>query len=123
MNNLYKLACILAVGYATATAKANAHAFLSKATPAVGSSIKVTPAEVRLRFSEEIQPAFSQVKVFDSNGREVDKRNQHADKSDAAVLAVGIPKLQNGKYRVVWKAMCDCGHITHGEFSFQVNER
>jgi methionine-rich copper-binding protein CopC len=42
---------------------AGAHAFLDHATPAVGSAIHGSPAEVRLWFTQGLEPAFSTVQV------------------------------------------------------------
>jgi methionine-rich copper-binding protein CopC len=38
-----------------------AHAFLERAVPAVGSSVHTSPAELKLWFTQRLEPAFSKV--------------------------------------------------------------
>ncbi|MEO6846899.1 MAG: copper resistance CopC family protein [Chthoniobacterales bacterium] len=97
-----------------------AHAFLDYANPAVGSSNKKSPAEVRITFSERIEPTLSSIKVFDSNGKEVDKGNQKGDAENKKILLIGVPLLTQGSYKVVWRAVSVDTHVTNGEFSFQI---
>ncbi len=42
-----------------------AHAFLERAEPPVGSTMQASPSEVRVLFTEKIEPALSSVQVFD----------------------------------------------------------
>jgi methionine-rich copper-binding protein CopC len=57
-----------------AVAYAYAHAFVDHAEPAVGSKVKQIPNEVRLWFTEPIEPASSSIKVFDATGKKLTKR-------------------------------------------------
>ena len=50
---------VLAALAALASASAFAHAFLDRAAPAVGSAVHGPPAEVKLWFTQELEPAFS----------------------------------------------------------------
>src|SRR5262249_94468 len=49
-----------------------AHAFLDEATPRVGSTVRVAPSELTLRFTQDIEPAFSTVTITDAAGQRVD---------------------------------------------------
>jgi methionine-rich copper-binding protein CopC len=51
-----------------------AHAFVDHTEPAVGSQIHSAPAQVKIWFTEKLEPALSRIQVFDTSGREVDKR-------------------------------------------------
>ena len=102
------------------TARLEAHAFLKRAEPAVGSTVQTSPAEVRIWFTENIEPAFSTVQVFDASGKEVDKRDVHLDRSDRAVLHVSLPQLGAGTYKVVWRVVSVDTHVTNGNFTFRV---
>ena len=82
-----------------------AHAFIQQAEPGVGSIVQVSPNEVRIRFTEKIEPAFSKIQVFAASGKEVDKRDVHLDHSDPALLIVSLPKLGTGTYKVVWRVV------------------
>jgi len=93
---------------------------LDHAEPAVGSQIHSSPAEVRIWFSEKLEPALSRIQVFDAADSEVDKRNVHVDGSNPALLEVGLPPLKPGKYKVVWRVVSVDTHATSGNFAFEV---
>ena len=101
-------------------AKLEAHAFLERANPAVGSTVQASPSEVRVLFTEKIEPALSTVQVFDASGKEVDKRDVHLDRSNHALLHVSLPSLEPGSYKVVWRVVSVDTHVTNGSFNFRV---
>jgi methionine-rich copper-binding protein CopC len=86
----------------------------------VGSQIRGAPAQVKVWFSEKLEPALSRLQVFDATGQEVDRRDVHSDPADAAALAVSLPALKPGKYKVVWRAVSVDTHITGGTFGFEI---
>jgi methionine-rich copper-binding protein CopC len=102
------------------SARLEAHAFLQRAEPGVGSTVQTSPSEVRIRFTENIEPAVSSVQVFDASGKEVDKRDLHLDRSDHALLHVSLPRLGAGTYKVVWRVVSVDTHVTNGNFTFRV---
>jgi copper resistance protein C len=97
-----------------------AHAFLDHALPAVGSQVHGSPSSVTVWFTQELEPAFSTVKVFDAKGNEVDQRDMKPDASDRTILRVSLPPLPPGTYRVVWRALSVDSHVTDGDFTFSV---
>jgi copper resistance protein C len=97
-----------------------AHAFLKDAEPRVGSTVQTSPNEVRIRFTENIEPAFSRIQVFNASGNEVDKRDVHLDPSDHALLHISLPQLGVGTYKVVWRVVSVDTHVTNGNFTFRV---
>ena len=76
-----------------ASARLEAHAFLKDANPGVGSTLQTSPSEVRIRFTENIEPAVSSIQVFDASGKEVDKHDLHLDRSDHALLHIVMQRL------------------------------
>ena len=104
-----------------ASARLEAHAFLKDANPGVGSTIQTSPSEVRIRFTENIEPAVSSIQVFDASGREVDKRDLNLDRTDHALLHVSLPRLGAGTYKVVWHVVSVDTHVTSGSFTFTVS--
>ena len=114
-----KTALLTTVIGVAAVSCVQAHAFLDHADPAVGSSVKQAPKEVKLAFTEEVEPAFSSVKVFDAAGKEVDGKNVHADPNDGHLLLVSLPvALAAGVYKVVWRVVSKDTHVTQGNFTF-----
>ncbi len=108
-------ACALALA-----SPAGAHAFLDHAGPAVGSTVHGSPAELKLWFTQELEPAFSTVQVLDRNGRRVDKGDPQVDRSNATELWVSLPPLAPGTYRVTWRVLSVDTHVTEGDFTFDV---
>jgi copper resistance protein C len=105
----------------TGAARVEAHAFLKDAEPSVGSTVQTSPNEVRIRFTENIEPAFSSIQVFDASGKEVDKRDVHLDRSDRSVLHVSLLRLTAGTYKVVWRVVSVDTHVTNGSFTFRIS--
>ena len=104
----------------TGAARLEAHAFLQQADPGVGGTVQASPSEVKIRFTEKIEPAFSKIQVFDASGKEVDKGDVHLDRSDPALLMVSLSKLGTGTYKVVWRVVSIDTHVTEGNFSFHI---
>ncbi len=100
--------------------RAWAHAFLDHADPKVGSAIASSPAEIKLWFTQDIEPAFSSVKVEDARGNEVDKKDTHADPKNKSILAVSLQQLPPGTYTVTWHVVSVDTHKTQGHFEFTI---
>jgi copper resistance protein C len=113
---IISLSLIILVGLA----RLQAHAFLDHASPAVGGKVRGSPAEVRVWFTEKLEPAFSKLQVFNAASEEVDKRDQRLDPHNAALLMVSVPSLKPGTYKVVWRVVSVDTHATQGSFTFEV---
>ena len=111
---------ILLLIFVAGLARLEAHAFLERADPGVGSTIQTSPSEVRIRFTENIEPAVSSIQVFDTSGKEVDKRDLHLDRSDHALLHISLGPLGVGTYRVTWRVVSVDTHVTNGNFTFRI---
>ena len=98
-----------------------AHAFLDHAEPKVGSTITNSPRELKLWFTQNLEPAFSSVQVQDSQGKaEVDKKDMHQDEKDKSLMIVSLPHLSPGIYTVIWRAVSVDTHHTQGHFKFTI---
>jgi len=95
-----------------------AHAFVDHTEPAVGSQIRSAPTQVKIWFTEKLEPALSKIQVFDASGREIDKHDVKIDQSNAALLIVSLPELKPGNYKVMWRAVSVDTHVTTGNFTF-----
>jgi methionine-rich copper-binding protein CopC len=104
----------------TGAAGAGAHAFLDRADPRAGSTVKVAPAQVRIWFTESLEPAFSSVRVLDQAGRRVDKGDSQVDPTNLRLLRVSLPPLPPGTYKVIWRVLSVDSHVTEGDFTFRV---
>jgi len=99
---------------------AGAHAFLERAVPAVGSSVRTSPTELKLWFTERLEPAFSKVRVEDGGGKQVDRGDGRVDAAAGVLLRVSLPPLQAGTYRVKWRVLSVDTHVSEGDFTFDV---
>jgi len=99
-----------------------AHANLDHAEPKVGSTVNQSPKEVKIWFSQSVEPAFSTIEVFDSGEKRIDKKDSHVDKADKAILIVSVPELEAGIYKVVWHVVSVDTHKTHGDFKFTIKK-
>ena len=99
-----------------------AHAKLDHAKPAVGSKIKPSPDQVKIWFTDNLDPAHSSIEVKNAAGKEVDKKDAHVDSKDKSLLTVSLPDLSPGVYTVNWQVVCEDGHKTQGHFEFTVKK-
>jgi len=116
---LTRAALLLGLSWVGAS-QATAHAFLDHAAPRVGSTVSAPPSELRLSFTQELEPAFSTVEVVDESGTKVDKGDVQVDPHDAAILHVSLNPLPPGTYKVIWRVVSVDTHPTEGDFTFQV---
>ncbi|MBV9114877.1 MAG: copper homeostasis periplasmic binding protein CopC [Hyphomicrobiales bacterium] len=100
---------------------AMAHAILVKAVPAVGGTVSASPSDIRITFSEGVEPRFSKIAVAAADGRSVETGTANVDPTNPATLIVPLKTaLQPGSYKVTWHAVSVDTHKTEGSFSFTV---
>jgi methionine-rich copper-binding protein CopC len=115
----FLLAATFAIAGAAATT-AHAHARLESSEPQAASTVERSPKQLRLKFNEALEPAFSKVRLLDAANAEIPLGNAGVDQADARAMAAQLPPLRSGEYRVQWSAMAQDGHKTRGEFTFRV---
>lgn len=114
-----RLILVLALSLLGASA-ADAHALLQKAFPPVGSTVPSAPAEMWLRFSEGVEPAFCTVAVRDAAGADFVAGSPHTAPDNARQLLVALKRLPPGSYKVEWHATSVDTHKTEGTYAFTV---
>jgi methionine-rich copper-binding protein CopC len=120
ISSLLRLPAIAVILLLFGAGAALAHAHLSRAQPAAGSTVKAPPAELVLWFSEALEPGFSTVQVTDEAGGRVDRETVAADPGDAKVLRVALKPLVAGSYKIAWRVTSVDSHTTSGTFMFRV---
>ena len=98
------------------------HAFLERAEPRVGSTVKAAPSQVRVWFSEALEPAFSTIEVVNQAGERVDRGPARVDAASPAMLRIPLKPLAPGAYRVKWRVLSVDTHVTEGDFTFRVSD-
>ena len=108
---------VLAVVAATA-GPAAAHAVLLRTDPSPQTTVKTPPEAVRLRFSEPVEVAFGAVRVFDVDGKRVDRGEitTAAGRREVVVPAA----MPEGTFTVTWRVVSTDGHRITGGFQFYV---
>ena len=107
-------------GCALTAGGAAAHAVLERAEPRVVSKLKRAPDEVKLYFTERLEPAYSALRVLDAHGVQVDRRDSRVDRANPALLRATLPPLPPGTYKVLWRVLSIDADITEGAFTFRV---
>jgi copper resistance protein C len=100
-------------------APARAHAELERAEPPAGSTVRGSPQEVAIWFTQKLEPAFSSITVRNAAGQRVE-----AGKTGVSgnVMRVPLKAIGAGTYRVNWRVLSVDTHRTQGTFSFRVRE-
>jgi methionine-rich copper-binding protein CopC len=99
---------------------ADAHAKLARSDPPASSTLRGTPTEVRLWFSENLEPTFSVARLLDGERRPVDGAAARVDPANAALLRMTLPALGPGQYRVVYRVVSVDSHVTAGELTCRI---
>lgn len=119
--NIKPMVALATMTIATAfSSSVHAHAKLEASTPQAGTAVAATPKEVRLQFNEQVELAFSKIKLVDQAGKVVQPSRVDLDKSNPKVMIATVPPLASGAYRVQWSTLTRDGHKVKGEFPFQV---
>ena len=108
------VAWVLGVGLALA------HSGLQRAEPPVESKLKRPPSEVKLYFTERLEPAYSTIRVEDDHRAQVDRQDSHVDPSNPLLMRATLQPLEHGDYTVIWRVLSVDGHVTEGRFTFRV---
>ena len=112
---------LLAALLTTAASPAFAHAHLKSAVPAIGGTVKTSPSELDLGFTEGVNLAFTGVTVKGPGGAAVPIGKAALGSGGATTLVVPVTgTLAAGAYTVDWHALAVDGHKTEGHYSFTI---
>src|SRR2546425_4991968 len=101
-------------------AGARAHAALDRAEPRVGSTVRTAPADVKLWFTERLEPAFSRVQVVNEAGERVDRADGAVGPFDPRLLRTTPVPLAPGRDRALWRRVWGDSPVTQGEFALRL---
>jgi copper transport protein len=101
-------------------AAAWAHAALLRTVPSPSGTVNTAPKEVRLTYSEAVEPRFAIVSVTDVDANRVTSGSPHRSETDPDTLVVPLQKLSEGWYLVYWRVISVDGHPVRGAFTFAV---
>jgi copper transport protein len=114
---------LLALVAATALAlpaAAWAHAALLRTAPVASRSVNQAPAEVRLTYSEPVEPRFAIVSITDAAGRQLASAQPRRAPGSPQALVTPLRRVPEGWYLVFWRVISADGHPVRGAFTFAV---
>jgi copper transport protein len=101
----------------------SAHANLQSSFPTANAQIETSPSEIRLTFTEPLEPSFSRITVIDSTGNTLAFESS-VDVNNALQMVIDAPNLSEGVYTVSWRAVSATdGHTTKGSYAFIVGQQ
>jgi methionine-rich copper-binding protein CopC len=111
---------IAALAAMALSTSALAHPTLLASSPKSGASLNLPPNEVRLKFNEPIEGAFSSLRLIDSTGKEIAADRAAIDEADPNALVLHVAPVASGAYTVRWSVVGRDGHRVKGELGFSV---
>lgn len=118
-RSLTQSATIALIGLSLA-GPAFAHAHLESATPADKTTLKTSPSELDLTFSEELNLKFSGIKLIGPDKAEIETGAAMLMDGDKTIMVPVSGTLAAGNYTVDWHVLSTDGHKTKGQYSFSV---
>ena len=112
---LVALAVVLAL-----PAMAWAHASLLATQPQASGVLAHPPTQVRLTFSERIEPRFAVISVTDAQGNQQTVGSPATAPDDPNAIFIKVRDLPQGWYLVWWRVISADGHPVRGAFTFAV---
>jgi methionine-rich copper-binding protein CopC len=100
---------------------ADAHANLVKSDPPAGALLQAAPKQVVLEFSEELDPSFSRVQLYNSKNQVVNPGPGVIDPATPTVMRLALGDLPKDSYTALWRSRSAAdGHITEGSVPFGI---
>ncbi len=112
---LVALAVVLAL-----PAMAWGHASLLATQPQASGVLAQPPTQVRLTFSERIEPRFAVISVTDAQGNQQTVGSPATAPDDQNAIFIKVRHLPQGWYLVWWRVISADGHPVRGAFTFAV---
>jgi copper transport protein len=100
----------------------SAHAYIVNSNPAIGQTLKQSPSEVQILFSESIEPTFAYLKVTNESGIYVNDGVARIDPENQSILVVRLKSaLPDGTYSATYRVISGDGHPVSGTIPFAIS--
>ena len=96
------------------------HASLLATQPAASGVLSQPPTQVRLTYSERIEPRFAVISVTDAQGNQEMVGSPARAPDDENTIFIKLRHLPQGWYLVWWRVISADGHPVRGAFTFAV---
>ena len=101
------------------SSETRAHAMLDRTDPRVGNKVASAPREVKLWFTQKLEPVFSTIAVKNQTGERIDSGKARVSGDQ---MSISLRPGGAGTYHVTWHAISVDTHTTDGNFTFQVGQ-
>lgn len=118
------LIALFSIALATPGQDGGAHAFLERSEPAANALLATAPEDVRIWFTEPLEPAYAGAELFDADGTRISTGAAFVDPDDPNLLVLPLPvDLGQGTYTVAWRNISAVdGHPAEGYFAFTIGD-
>ena len=117
-----KILVILLIVISIGIPTAYGHPFTEETHPSSSTNAPVGITEVYVIYSEPVEIDFSELKVLDSNGNQIDNKDTKYHNKESALI-VTTPPLEEGVYTVTSKVLSKVdGHLVNDAFIFAVGD-
>lgn len=123
MARLCRTSILFAVLMLMVSSRVLAHANLAQADPPPNAILDAAPAEIRLWFTEPLEPDFSRINLRDRDGNIVETVPSQVDPNDRTQMVLIPGSLPDGVYTVAWRALSTAdGHPTQGSYPILIGD-
>src|SRR5436190_23304367 len=99
----------------------SAHADLVRSEPPAGALLDTAPKELVLEFSEELDPGFSRVQLYNSKNQVINAGPGVIDPATPTIMRLALGALPKDSYTALLRVRSAAdGHITEGSVPFGV---
>ena len=95
-----------------------AHMAYSKSVPGKDAALAESPAQLRVWFTQDPEPALSQLSLEGPDGEVAIGKTTVSEES--SLVAEVTSTLGPGSYTVKWRSAGNDGHVQRGDFAFTV---
>jgi|GEM_PF-449330 len=100
-----------------------AHANIVRSDPPANAVLPSTPGEIRLWFTEPLEPAFSKIILRDATGNVLEMPPSQVDPNDSLQMSLTPTELPEGVYTIAWRALSQAdGHPSLGSFPIVIGD-
>jgi len=98
------------------------HPFLLDSEPPQGQNVAVGTTQIITHYSEAVEIDFSELKIYDSNGNQVDNRDTAYYNAESSLVITTSP-LEDGVYTIASKVLSKVdGHLVHAAIIFAAGD-
>ena len=122
MKSLKKIWIIPVLIFFLGLPAASAHPFLLETVPGQGQNAQIGVTQIISKYSEAVEIDFSELKVYDANGNQIDNRDTSYNDGETSLI-VTTPPLEEGVYTLTSKVLSKVdGHLVQAAVVFGVGD-